>query len=77
MAIIDFKIPARLTKALGLPQSTPRTMQLRVLKKLVRKARFTEFGQTYRFDDILLSKHVGKKFQELVPAFNYNKIYKQ
>ena len=77
MAIIDFKIPARLTKALGLPQSTPRTMQLRVLKKLLRKARFTEFGQTYRFDDILLSKHVGKKFQELVPTFNYNKIYKQ
>ena len=77
MAIIDFKIPARLTKALGLPQSTPRTMQLRVLKKLLRKARFTEFGQAYRFDDILLSKHVGKKFQELVPTFNYNKIYKQ
>ena len=77
MAIIDFKIPARLTKALGLPQSTPRTMQLRVLKKLVRKARFTEFGQTYRFDDVLLSKHVGKKFQELVPTFNYNKLYKQ
>ena len=76
MAIIDFKIPARISRVLGLPKSTPRTMQLRVLKKLLRKARFTEFGQTYRFDEILLAKHLGKKFQECVPAFNYNKIYK-
>ena len=44
---------------------------------MLRKARFTEFGQTYRFDDILLSKHPGKKFQELVPTYNYNKIYKE
>ncbi len=76
MAIIDFKIPARISKALGLPKSTPRTMQLRVLKKLLRKARFTEFGQTFRFDEILLSKHLGKKYQEFVPTFNYNKIHK-
>jgi hypothetical protein len=76
MAIIDFKIPARISKALGLPKSTPRTMQLRVLKKLLRKARFTEFGQTYRFDEILLAKHLGKKYQEFVPTFNYNKIHK-
>ena len=76
MAIIDFKIPARISKALGLPKSTPRTMQLRVLKKLLRKARFTEFGQTYRFDEILLAKHLGKKYQEFVPTFNYNKIHR-
>ena len=42
----------------------------------MRKARFTEFGQQYRFDEILLSKHPGKKFQELVPTFNYSSIYK-
>lgn len=77
MAIIEFKIPARISKALGLPKSTPRTMQLRVLKKLLKKARFTEFGQAYRFDEILLSRHPGRKFQEFVPTFNYNKLYKQ
>ena len=76
MALIDFKIPARISKALGLPKSTPRTMQLHVLKKLLKKARFTEFGQTYRFDEILQAKHLGKKYQECVPTFNYNKIYK-
>jgi len=48
-----------------------------VLKKLLKKARFTEFGQRYRFDDALLSKHPGKKFQELVPVHDYNKIYEE
>ncbi len=51
--------------------------QLRVLKKLLRKARFTEFGQKFRFDEILMSKHPGKKFQELVPVYDYSKIYKE
>ncbi len=27
------------------------------------------------FDEILLSKHPGKRFQQLVPASNYNKMY--
>ena len=48
-----------------------------MLKKLLKKARFTEFGQRYRFDDALLSKHPGKKFQELVPVHDYNKIYEE
>ena len=64
-------------KALGLPQNSPRRQQLKVLKKMLRKAQFTEFGQHYRFDEILLSKHAGKKFQELVPTFNYSSIYEQ
>ncbi len=76
MPIIDIKVPKRISKALGLPQANTRNMQIKVLKKLLRKARFTEFGQTYRFDEILLSKHSGKKFQEIVPTYNYNKIYK-
>ncbi len=75
MAIFDIKLPNTIAKALRLPENNPRRQQLRVLKKLLRKARFTEFGQQYRFDEILMSKHPGKKFQELVPTFNYNKIY--
>jgi hypothetical protein len=76
MAIFDIKIPRSWAKALRLPENNVRRQQLRVLKKLLRKARFTEFGQKFRFDDILLSKHVGKKFQELVPVYDYNNIYK-
>jgi hypothetical protein len=75
MPIFDIKLPASIARALNLPVSDPRRQQLKVLKKLLRKARFTEFGQRYRFDDILLSRHPGKKFQQAVPTYNYNKIY--
>ncbi len=75
MAIIDIKLPKSIAKALNIPVSDPRRQQIKVLKKLLRKARFTEFGQRYRFDEILLSRHPGKAFQQLVPTYDYNKIY--
>jgi hypothetical protein len=75
MAIFDIKLPDSLAKTLRLPKRDPRSQQLRVLKKLLRKARFTQFGQKFQFDQILMSKHAGKKFQELVPIYNYNTIY--
>src|SRR6516162_6553287 len=75
MPLIDVQLPNTLAKALRLPQKSPRRQQLKVLKKLLKKARFTEFGQQYRFDEILLSKHPGKKFQEKVPVFDYNRIH--
>src|SRR5204862_415091 len=64
-----------IARALNLPVSDARRQQLKVLKKLLRKARFTQFGQLYKFDEILMSHHPGKKFQQLVPTYNYNKIY--
>ena len=75
MPIFDIKIPAYLAKVLNLPISDPRRQQLKVLKKLLRKARFTQFGQIYKFDEILLSRHPGKKFQNNVPTYDYTKIY--
>ena len=74
-SIIDIKLPRVIAAALRIPKNDPRRQQIRVLKKLLTKARFTEFGQNYRFDDILLSNDPGKKFQEMVPAHDYNKIY--
>ncbi len=59
--IIDIKLPRAIAAALRIPPNDPRRQQIRVLKKLLKKARFTEFGQHYRFDDALLSKHPGKK----------------
>lgn len=73
--IIDIKIPKRIAAALRLPQNDPKRQQARVLKKLLKKARFTEFGQHYRFDELLMQKEVGKAFQERVPVHDYNKIY--
>src|ERR1700733_15327954 len=75
MALIDIQLPKSLARALRLPQKSPRRQQLKVLRKLLRKARFTEFGQQYRFDEILMSKHPGKTFQEMVPHFDYSRIY--
>src|SRR5687768_6745641 len=73
--IIDIKLPRAIAAALRLPPNDPRSQQIRVLKKLLKKARFTEFGQQYRFDESLLSKHPAKSFQENVPVHDYNKIY--
>jgi GH3 auxin-responsive promoter len=75
MAIFDIKLPATIAKALNIPVSNARRQQLKVLKKLLKKARFTQFGQKFKFDEILLSRHSGKKFQQLVPTYNYEKIY--
>jgi len=75
--IIDIKLPKAIAEALRLPQNDPRRQQLKVLKKLLKKARFTEFGQKYRFDEILMSKHIGKQFQQQVPVHDYNKIYEE
>jgi hypothetical protein len=77
MAIFDIRLPKSIAKALNLPQSDPRRQQLKVLKKLLKKARFTQFGQRYKFDEILFSKHVGKSFQQQVPTYNYSKIYEE
>ncbi len=77
MALFDLKLPAYVARALHMPVSDARRQQLKVLKKLLRKARFTQFGQLYKFDEILFSKHPGKKFQQLVPTYDYQKIYNQ
>ena len=73
--IIDIKIPKAIASALRLPENDHRRQQLRVLKKLLKKARFTEFGQKYLFDQILMSPNPGFAFQEKVPVHDYNKIY--
>ena len=75
--IIDIKLPRAIAAALRIPPNSPGRQQSKVLKKLLRKARFTEFGQHYRFDDVLLSRNPEKNFQELVPVHDYSKIYRE
>ena len=62
--IIDIKIPKAIAAMLNLPENDPGRQQLKVLKKLLKKARFTEFGQRYHFDEIVLSKNIGRVFQQ-------------
>lgn len=75
MSLFGIRLHKSIAKALNIPTRDPRRQQLRVLKKLLRKARFTQFGQQNKFDEILLSRHPGKKFQQEVPTYNYSKIY--
>ncbi|MEI6947583.1 GH3 auxin-responsive promoter family protein [Paraflavisolibacter sp. H34] len=74
-SILDIKIPTTIARALRLPLTDPRSQQVRVLKKLLKKARFTEFGQQYRFDEVLFHQQPEKMFQSVVPVHDYNKIY--
>jgi hypothetical protein len=76
MPIFEINLPKNLNNALGLPQRSPQRSQLRVLKKLLRRARYTAFGQKFGFEQILQSHQVGKNFQQAVPVYSYNKIYK-
>ncbi|MEP7251639.1 MAG: GH3 auxin-responsive promoter family protein [Ginsengibacter sp.] len=71
----ELKLPDSILRLLNFPASSPKRQQLRVLKKLLRKSRFTEFGQKFLFDKILLSRHPGKTFQNIVPTYNYSKIF--
>ncbi len=75
MALIEIRMPQTIAKALNFPPSAPRRQQDKVLKKLLRKAKGTEFGQFYHFDQALLSRDPITLFQELVPIFDYNRIY--
>ncbi|MEO6289997.1 MAG: GH3 auxin-responsive promoter family protein [Ginsengibacter sp.] len=72
----ELKLPDTVSRFLNLPASSPKRQQLKVLKRLLRKSRFTEFGQKFLFDKILLSRHPGKMFQKIVPTYNYSKIFK-
>ena len=76
MALFDISLPPSIAKALRLPGKSPERQQRRVLKKLLNKARFTEFGQAFHFDDILLNKHLYDTYKKRVPLFDYNSIYK-
>src|SRR5829696_5272217 len=75
--IIDIKLPKAIANALRLPKNDAKSQQLRVLKKLLKRSRFTQFGQHYGFDKIVLSPQVAKTFQQAVPAHDYNKIYEE
>lgn len=50
--------------------------QKRELKKLLKKASNTAFGEHYNFPVILKSKDTVAAFQSAVPLFDYNKIFR-
>lgn len=78
MALFDIKLPKSIVKALKLPDEISERQQQKALTHLLRKARFTEFGQQYNFDKILHDrKNLIAAFQKNVPITSYNQIYKE
>ncbi|HRS54260.1 MAG TPA: GH3 auxin-responsive promoter family protein [Bacteroidales bacterium] len=53
----------------------PIKQQQKVLKKLLRKAQMTSFGETYKFSEILKSKDIITAFRQNVPVYDYNSIF--
>jgi hypothetical protein len=50
-------------------------VQEQTLRKLITRARNTQFGKAYGFDELLLSPDFVKDFQNQVPIYNYEKLY--
>lgn len=53
----------------------PSVIQTEVLRKLLYKAKNTEFGKKYHFRSILLQKNEIQSYQKIVPIFTYEKFY--
>src|SRR5687767_5680902 len=49
--------------------------QIRQLRKLLLKAQFTEFGQKYSFNELVLLDDPIKAFQNLVPLHDYQSMF--
>jgi hypothetical protein len=49
--------------------------QLRTLHKLVDKAKFTKFGNTYHFEGIVISEKIVEDFQQTVPITYYEEFH--
>lgn len=64
-----------LRHSIRLPEKTPIYYQQKELKKLMRKAQFTMFGQTYKFSTMVNSRNYVNKFRATVPVHDYNSIY--
>jgi len=52
-------------------------LQQETLRKLLHKARDTEFGHVYEFGDILRSENYLREFQHRVPVFDYETLFEQ
>lgn len=77
MALFDINLPKSIVKALKLPDEAAVRQQEKTLYRLLRKARFTDFGQAYNFDKVLLNrKNLIDTYQKNVPITSYNQIYK-
>ncbi len=48
--------------------------QIKTLKRLIKKAQFTEFGKAYNFEKISHSENIVDDFRKVIPAGDYQKM---
>ena len=75
MPLLEISLPKTIANALRLPTNSPARQQGKVLKRLLKKAKYTQFGQHYQFDKILASKSLVQEFRKEVPAFDYSSLH--
>ena len=66
------KIRKRLRKRLVVYDAQ---LQEKTLRKLLTRAKGTQFGLAYDFKSILRKENIRKAFQKNVPIYDYNKLY--
>ena len=76
MAILEFKLPKSIAKALNLPENSPGRQQAKVLRKLLSKSKNTDFGKHFEFSEILKLKDCTAGFRTSVPAYDYNSLHR-
>ena len=68
----------RIRKNFTIITGTNRSYQMQVLQRLLRKAKYTQFGKFYKFEDILDNeKNIYEAFKKDIPFHNYNQMYNQ
>lgn len=71
----------RLSNAVRLRKFNPLRQQRKAFRKLVGKARLTEFGRTYRFEELFNAAEFGGNrefydiFRQNVPIHDYNRMF--
>jgi hypothetical protein len=61
----------------SLKTQDPYKAQAKTLRKLLRKAQITSFGETYGFQDILKHRDLTPVFQKQVPLHDYSSIHRK
>jgi hypothetical protein len=55
----------------------PQKAQERVLRKLLKKAQFTAFGEHYKFSEILRQDDIISAFKKNIPTYDYNLMFRK
>ncbi len=76
-SIIKRAIELRSKMPVNQVKKDPVLQQQKVLKKLIRKAQLTSFGECYKFSDILKSNNIVDAFRDNVPVYDYDNIFRK